>query len=83
MVFVCFQWFFMVYGSHGLLTWLRGFLLVSIDFKMVLWCFMVFLCLWLFSTLCQVSFMAFHCYGFFHDFSRYFHGHVLFRDFSR
>ena len=32
---------------------------------------------------CQVSLMAFHCSGLFHDFSRYFHRNVLFRDFSR
>ena len=42
-----------------------------------------FFCLSLFSFFCQVTFMAFHYYGLFHDFSRYFHGHVLFRDFSR
>ena len=59
------------------------FLLVSVDFKIVSECCMVFLCLWLFSIFCQVSFMAFHCYGLFHDFSKYFHGNDLFRDFSR
>ena len=67
--------------SFNVASWF--FLLVSIDFKIISGCLLVFLCLLLFSIFCQVSFMALHCYGLFHDFSRYFHGHVLFRDFSR